>query len=89
MPEKLEKYTIYPANFVLFSKEDVLLQRSFPIVDFHEIKSICWHCIILENLVESEHYETLRKLAHKSGKLNATAFSPFSSFEDNETLEGG
>lgn len=64
-------------------------KRLFSIVDFHEIKSVCWHFIVLENLVESEHYKTLRKLAHKSGKWNATTFSLFSSFENNETLEGG
>lgn len=89
MHEKLEKYKIYPANFELFSKKDVFLQRSFPTVDFHEIKSICWHCIVSGNLVESEHYKTLRKLGNKSGKLNVTPFSLSPSLEEYETLESG
>lgn len=41
MWEELEKYKMHPANFALFFKKDVLLQRLFQIADFNEIKAIC------------------------------------------------
>lgn len=61
MREELEKYKVHPANFALFSKKYVLLQRLFSIADFNEIKAICWHFFVLSNWAELHNTQKIRQ----------------------------